>query len=303
MSNQQPLGNIYLVFWNLGVKDQPTVSDVRDRLSACNLVRERAADVPATTALRRAADSLRSKEIEAKTFTSKLTNRPRVQIDAISEDEGRLRRNFVGQYELDEQDFPVHVSGKELDVFLPAFESALTHYTGADISKAIQAILEEDGLGAFSPRKGGGVYFVPVKPDAADLLERIARFADSVQVRFLTYTVPDTAAQRAEIADAIANSYLAEIQAHGEAIAAYNLDTKPGIVSNRKESLELTDSAMSRLAGLMNGRYSELQAEIAKLSTKIGELQAALAASLQAAQEANPLQGRRRIVPNVSASS
>ena len=125
-----------------------------------------------------------------------------------------------------------------------------THYTGADLSKVIQAILTEDGLGAFQPRKGGGVYFVPVKPEAADLLDRIAKFAEAVQVRFLTYTVPDTAAQRQEIAEAIAVAFFAEVAQHAECVVGYDLTTKGGIIENRKEAIEATMKQMDKLRGL-----------------------------------------------------
>jgi hypothetical protein len=290
------LGNIYLAFWNLDVKDPPHVNAVRDCLSANNLSRDRAADVPAVTALRRAVDALKSKTIEAKTFTCKASGLSRAQIDEVTEDEGRLRRRFIGQYELSKDGQPRHISGDDLADFWPAFEQASAHYTGADISKVIQAILTEDGLGAFSPRKGAGVYFVPVKPEAADLLERISRFAEAVSVRFLTYSVPDTSAQRTEIANAIAASYLAEIALHAEYVAGYDVDTKGGIIANRREALEATASAMNRLQGLMNGRYAEMTSEIDGLRVKLDTLVSERAASLAIAQQAHQLSGGRRIV-------
>ena len=125
---------------------------MRERLRNNDLNSERANDVPSATAFRRAADAIRSKEVEAKTWTCKGTGRPRVQIDSIGEEDGRLRRSFVGQYELSLEDVPVHIAGQELPEFVPAFDAAISHYTRADISKVIQAILTEDGLGATRPQ-------------------------------------------------------------------------------------------------------------------------------------------------------
>lgn len=300
----QPLSNIYLAFWNLAVKEPPHVDEVRASLVRNNLAAERAADVPASTAMRRAADTFRTKETEAKCFTSRTTERVRAQIDDIFEEEGKLRRKFSSLYELDENDRPEHLDGKDLEGFHEAFENASTHYTGSDLSKVIQNILEEDGLGAYSPRKGGGVYFVPVKAEASDLLSRIEKFAESVQVRFLTYTVPDTAAQREEIAEAIAQTYTDEIHVHAEAIAAYSKETKAGIVDNRRESLQSTLAQMQRLQGLMNGRYHALATLILDLQNRLTvldvEIQTHQAEQQQEAQKVaqqQRQQGGRRIVP------
>src|SRR5262245_54036803 len=142
---RQELSNVYLAFWNLACKEPFLVSAVRERLQVQNLKPERAQDLPASTAFRRAVEAVRSKEVEAKTWTCKQNGRVRAQFDSIAEDEGRLRRTFVGQYELEEEK-PVHIAGQELPEFIPAFEQASIHYTGADISRVIQAILEKDGL-------------------------------------------------------------------------------------------------------------------------------------------------------------
>jgi hypothetical protein len=113
-----------------------------------------------------------------------------------------------------------------LDRLQEGFRQTSVTYTWADVSKVIQAILTKDGLGAYSPRKAGGVYFAPVNPAATDLLDRIERFATALGVRFLRYQVPDTDAQRAEIADAISAGVMVEINAHADAIGGYS--EKPG---------------------------------------------------------------------------
>jgi hypothetical protein len=299
----ETLPNIYLCLWNLAVKEPVKVTLARELLVANNLKAERAADIPATTALRRAVDTFKTKETEAKCWTSQETSQTRAQIDELYEEDGKLRRRFLSQYELDDDDRPRHLSGKELDGFVVAFDQASEHYTGADLSKIIQNILTEDGLGTYSPRKGGAVYFVPVKPEATDLLERIERFCRAVSINFLTYSVPDTAAQREEIANAIAASYIDEIGQHAEAIAGYSADTKAGIVSNRRDALAATSAHMAKLASLMNGRRVELQNEIDGLAIKLMVVEREIAG--RQAQEANIRQqeaesrrqgGGRRIV-------
>ena len=79
--NASPLSNVFLAFWNLDVKEPVRVSAVREILAANNLNPERAADVQPSTALRRAVESLRSKEQEAKCWTSKETQKVRAQVD------------------------------------------------------------------------------------------------------------------------------------------------------------------------------------------------------------------------------
>ena len=127
----EELKNIYLVFWNPYVETPLTLSEVRERLVRNNLNPERAAEVAASTAMRRAADVVKSKAIEAKTFTCRESNLVRTQIDRIDEDNGRLRRAFMAQYELDANDYPRHIAGEELAEFVPAFDQAKSHYTGA----------------------------------------------------------------------------------------------------------------------------------------------------------------------------
>ena len=131
----QELKNTYLAFWNLACKEPVKVSDVRDRLAANGLKRERAQDVPAGTGMRRAADAVKSKTVETKTFTCKESGRVRTQVDSLTEENGRLRRDFVGQYELDENDVPVHIAGKELPA-LQERRGCKTHSAGNEFAQA-----------------------------------------------------------------------------------------------------------------------------------------------------------------------
>lgn len=311
----QNLPNVSLVFWNLDVKTPPHLDAVRAALTENGLDQTRAAEIPSTTAFQRAASATKSKTIEAKTFTSKESGRPRCQIEELTEQDGRLRRSFIGQWELDETtDTPRIIAGTPSDDFRASFENAKTHYAGADISKVIQNILTKDGLGAYSPRKNGGVYFVPVAPTAADLLQKIERFADALSVRFLVYAVPDTSSQREEIADAIAAHFLDSIAAHANAIAGYNAETRPGIIENRRAAIQQTDTDMAKLRPLMNGRFATCRDEMRRLLARLSELDAAIvaeterqanaereriAAEERAAQEAQDnarVEGRRQIV-------
>lgn len=280
-----PLPNISLVFWNLDVKEPPHVDTVRDALRSNGLPEERAADIAPSTAFSRAAQTFKTKETEAKTYTSKETGRPRAQLDTLTEEDGRLRRAFLASFELDEDETPRHVAGASVDTFENAFNMARTHYTGADISKTIQAILKDDGLGAYSPRKNGGVYFVPVAPTAADLLSRIEKFAAALSVRFLVYSVPDTDSQRAEIADAICDAFGQEIDQHASAAAEYTTATRPGILENRRTSIQATYEAMGRLRNLMNGRYSLLQDRLRDALKRIHDIETARAAEEDAERE------------------
>jgi tRNA(Ser,Leu) C12 N-acetylase TAN1 len=293
------LKDIYLVFWNLDVKELPSVADVRDGLTRNSLAPERAGDISASTAMRRAAESIRDKTSEAKTFTSRETNRTRTQIDSIEEQDGRLRRSFVGQYEVDDDDCPQHIAGRPLADFIPAFDHAKSHYSGADLSKVVQAILEKDGLGAFSPKKYGGVYFVPVKPEAADLLDRIARFTETFGVRFLTYTIPDTSAQREEIAEAIANTYADQIAEHASAIASYTVDTLTFVFTNRHEAIKATEKGMAKLQNLMNGRYAESVRRLEELAASLVDLENRQTAHRADVAREQRQAGGRRILTNV----
>ena len=78
-------------------------------------------------------------------------------------------------------------------------------------------------------------------------------------MRFLVYAVPDTSAQREEIADAIAQSYRDEISQHRDAIKDYTWETKTFVFTNRHEAIKATAAHMEKLRGLMNGRYDEFR--------------------------------------------
>ncbi len=298
------LSNIELVYWNLP-EDPPTVADTREQLTLFGFDQERADDISEATAFRRAAAELAGSDTLVRCWKRKKDKALTVQIDSESEDEeGFLRRERISVYALVRSDpakedlplKPSHVRGKELS-FADAFAVAQQQYTGADVSKVIQAILAKDGLGSYSPRKGGAVYFVPVRPETPDLLNRLEAFSRAVSVRFLRYQVPDLAAQREEIAAAVEASLAADLDAHAAAIEAYHAETRPGVLENRSESITHTQETIGKLANLLGEHVELLTVRIAALRTqlaaKIEIVEAAKAAAEAVAKQTRP---SRRIV-------
>ena len=297
MSNM--LSNCELTFWNSERTDPPTVDAVRSHLSANGLNPQRAPDVSESTAFRRACDSFRSKELTVRPFVRKADSVLCCQFDKEIQDEGRLSRQLIAVHSLVvgeiavtiECDRGTHVYGIE-----EAYMVARNHYTSNDVSKVIQAILDKDGLGAYTPKKNGGVYFVPVKPEAADLLTRIERFASALSVRFLRYQIPDTGVQREEIADAIGQSFADEITTHAEAIAEYSDGTKLGVIENRRTAIQATDASMNRLRTLMGGRYNHCRDQMRELLLQLAEVEKAIVASQNESANQIPEPAGRRIL-------
>jgi hypothetical protein len=276
------LANVELCFWNLDAGDPPRVSVVRERLADHDLNPERAPDVAPATAFRRAVEAARSKEVLARVYTRQTDSLLCAQLDLERQEGHGLQRRRLAIYQLEEGVVRL-VEGAEQDGLHDNYAAARATYTWADVSKVIQAILLKDGLGAYSPRKSGGVYFVPVKPEAADLLARIERFAGSLGVRFLRYQVPDTEAQRHEIADAIAHSFEDELAAHEAAIAGYTPETRPGVVQNRRLAVAQTAALMERLQPLLvpggiHGRVAQLLVKVHQLGVQLDAVEAAIAA-------------------------
>ncbi len=294
--SENVLNNVSLCFWNLE-NATPTVAQAREALSANNLNPERAEDVPASTAFRRAGRNVFEKDHAAKFWQRKLDNCLTVQIDKVEENgDGRLHREFVSVYAL-ENDLPTYVCGKRLDAFAVAYEDALGQYIGSDVSRIIQDVLTKDGLGAYSPRKGGAVYFVPVLPDTPDLLARIEGFSAAVGVRFLKYAIPDVVAQREEIGLAIGDSLVGDLGEHAAAIAKYTNETKLGHLVNRREFITHTETMIGKLRHLLVGRAAIfLVEEISRLrkavDAKQAEIEAHQAEVENQVRQANPV-GRR----------
>jgi len=265
------LSNVELIFWNLG-ESAPDVYQARASLAAADLNHNHAENVPPSTAFRRAAKALAGKDTLARFWTRKSDGVLCVQIDSERENgDGRLHRDTLAVYALC-GDLPQLVNGMPIDNMAEAYQAATRQYTGGDVSKIIQDILTKDGLGAYSPRKTGGVYFVPTDRGAPHLLPRVEQFAEAVGIRLLRYQIPDTGAQRDEIAQAVADSINLDLDGHGEAIAAYTTDTKAGHVANRREAINSTEALIERLAHLLGAKTFDLRSRIADLRAKLDDL-------------------------------
>jgi hypothetical protein len=267
--------------------EPPTVNLTRLALEQYQFSVERAADIPGTTAFRRAIKALESDTHKTVCWHDR-TGATYGQMDELLPDEARMTRRRVAgwKHTTDEHGGDI-IEGDSLD----GFDAARRVYTWADVTKVIQSVLTQDGLGAFTPRRAGGIYFVPVR--SKSLLDQLAAFCSAVGVNLLRYDIPDTAGQRAEIAEAIVASLTADLDQHAEAIAAYDADTRAGIVENRRVSVQQTAQLLSRLAHLINGRLPEIQTRISAL---FADLDRAAAQIEQAREQARFSGPARRIV-------
>lgn len=291
--SSQTLSNVELVFWNLGGDQARSVATARHALSVNGLNVDRAEYVPDSTAFRRAVKHFADgKETLVRFWTRKTDSVLCAQIDRENENgDGKLHREYRGRAELHSEGVIDYVGDGNGLALSTQFEEAKRNYTGADISKVLMDVITKDGLGAYSPRKNGGVYFVPVRPDAQDLLDRIGNFCNAMGVRFLRYQIPDTGEQRAEVAQAVADSLGMDLEAHAAAIAAYTPDTKLGHLDNRAEAIAYTASMVTKLWHLIPSQATDLNARIAKLREDLGKARATIEAQLAAKAPA-----RRRIV-------
>jgi hypothetical protein len=272
------LNNVELVMYTpMQDATPPTVAHMRDALAHHGFKRERADDVPDSTAFRRAVKNKEDKEHKATVWQN---GKLRGQLDRLEpQDDGTIRRVWIGKWSMDENGFVD--GGLEVAPFRE-------RYVWADISGIIQEILKRDGLGAYTPRRAGGIYFVPVSN--ADLLDRLEQCCSSIGLSLLRYQVPDTSAQRSEVADAIATSLLADCDAHAEAIAGYSPETtKGGIVANRLEAVSQTGALANRLTPHLGDRAAPIFERIVALVAQAN----AVAAAIQAYR---PVSGGRRIV-------
>lgn len=296
------LTNVELIMWNLpgGEGAHPTTQTVKEHMSANGMNPDRAAPIPDSTAFRRAADGLRDKSTLVRCYDRKNDDGkgklPACQIDRETQTEDGLDRARIGTYIMATDSTGAGIvmghHGADMETktkLREAFDIARVTYTWGDCSKAIQEVLTKDGLGAYSPRKSGGVYFAPVNPQATDLLDRLDRFASALGIRFLRYTVPDTQSQRAEVADALALGISGEIETHAQAIATYSTETRPGIIENRLEAITATETLTGRLAALLGTKAEELNQRTQALRTLAQT-------ALEVAQQARPAHAGRRIV-------
>lgn len=298
------LENVELCMWSLPDGDGPAVATVRGRLIESGLRPERAADVADTTAFRRAVgqitDELTTKEEPHKaTFFNRKKDQVLCgQIDRIvlDADNKYVEREHISHYELQpvgegksKTFFPATTAGIGNGI-APAYQHAKEQYTWGDVSKVIHEILKRDGLGAYTPRKGGAVYFVPLGA-ASQLLDQLEGMAKDLGITFLRFKIPDNQGQRLEIAEAIKASILRDCQEHRDAINAYTVDTLEVHFDNRAEAINGTRALLRKITGfLIAGQLIDLNSELDALES----LNAAALARAKEHQASTPR--RRRIV-------
>lgn len=276
--------NVTLALWNMPpakeVEFRPTIMETRQKLSDNGIPDKYAEDIADTTAFRRAADQCRAPDIEARCFKG-ADGELYCQIDKLApesdSESAKLKRTRQGVWK-HTVGGPVRVSGYDYtthDLLTLEYETAKTTYEYADIGRMLMQILTKEGLGIYSPRKAGGVYFVPTDAMCRSLLNRVAAFCTAMSVDFLRYAVPDTESQRHAIGDAIAAGIGVDIAAHREAIEGYSVATRPEAIQNRRHLMAQTAQLLVRLSGYLNGhavafgrQLDELEQQMQTLETE-----------------------------------
>lgn len=286
------ISGVELAMWT-PAHDAPRVRDVADAMETYGFQRERAENVPEETAFRRAIGSLEvaadkktgANATKATFWRSQPDKVLHGQLDELIVQDDRVKRETLASWSMAENGDAIRQTGY-VNIDPAPFRE---NYTWADVSKVIQTVLTKDGLGAYTPKKSGGVYFVPVA--SVELLDRLERAAGAFGLNFIRFQVPDTHAARMEVADAIFANMQAAIEEHRAAIASYQeAVTKPGIVRNRIEALAITRGLIRRVAGHLAGRDTEL-------NTQIDALAEACDKSLTAIEAYRPaVAGKRQIM-------
>jgi hypothetical protein len=270
------LSQIELVFWNLPEGDGIPLNRIKELLASVDIPTKYAPALSAQSSFRRAIDSL-GKEYDSKLFRPKGAHRSgdlHVQIDRIGEYNGqKLERATLGVYRLSHYgqiSWASPESSEELFQKLRTlYQHHLSHCMFRDMSGVISDVLVGEGLGAYSPRRAGGVYFVPV---ASTLLDKVERFCQALGIRFLRYTVPDTVAQRGEIMDAVSEKMAEYLAEHEKAIADYTPTTRPEIFAERRRLIQETVALIGKLEAFLNGHASELLAKAQSLQSALSAL-------------------------------
>lgn len=269
----QVMSNIELCLWNSGSGEPPTVSAVRTALYSASLSESHAEDIPSTTAFRRACNKLTKKEMLTRVF--KKNEDLHVQFDKESISGDGLGRQLIGVYRC-HPTLAVRRVGYESDTGMEyqlqeQFDFCRQNYEWADVSVVIQNIIKKCGLGAYSPRKAGGIYFMPANPDRPALLDQMERFCTQIDVRFLRYAVPDTDSQRSEIMDAVSAGIEQDIVAHETTVQDYS-DPSTATIDRRTNAIDSTRHLMGRLEGLLGNRFQPLVDRLEFLKTRLNEL-------------------------------
>lgn len=295
------LSNVRLVYWALDGGDDGidvSIVDAKSYLESASLKRDRAEEIAESTAFRRAVAKVTGKvpgterTLFPRFWTRKTDGMLTVKIMQQEQNEsGKLDVSDYAEYELTEQSGVRQINGPN-DQYVrlrASYNHATNHYNASDVTKIIQKVLVEDGLGAYPCKPNGGVYFVPLRPGAEDMLTKLTNFCRDCGTRFLTYDVPDIASQREEIAAAAFRSITSDLDIHATAIVAYGAETKKGILENRRTSLTATAELVTSLSSLLNGKATELQA-------RITELRGMVDAKEKLINEAKKQRGPKRVI-------
>ena len=290
------LNNVELVMLRLPKCDETPINRVADLLEMHGFSRDRAETIPSTTAFRRAVAKMRdgAENLAAYCWTAKADKVLRGQLDSITETPNGIVRERLCAWHLAE-------SGPETDYgveeLMSHYDAALSHYTRADIGAIVRRVIDTDGLGAYNPKDEDGcvkgVYFVPVRPDAQDFLTRLEAFSSSVGLRLLRYSIPDTDAQKQEIAGAIASSLWVDLHDQIESIKQYSSDTREGILDNRAAMLDAAESNAERMRDWLGTNIGRIRTALANART---ELDAARQRIIDAQAAIHVPTGGRRIV-------
>jgi hypothetical protein len=284
-----------------GDKIDLEITAARAALSDNGLKPERAEDIKKSSAFRRAIGRNCGKipettiVLKPRIWTRKKDSVLTAKIYKHQEDEyGHDVAEDHAEYELVE-DVVRQISGDydEFRKVRDTYNHAADHYVGGDIWRIIKAILEQDGLGAYACKPNGGVYFIPLRPGAEDMINKLEGFCDSIGVQFMQHDIPDVTRQRDQIAAQVAVSLTVELDAHATAIAGYGEVTKQGVVENRREAIGKTAQLITSLSGILNGKAAQLQERIAVLIASCNAKDAEIEAAVEARRKLGPA---RRIV-------
>ena len=274
------LPHVEVIMWNLGNGSPPSVSHVRQSLEANGLDVSRLSDIANSTAFRRAAVELRSDDVSTTLFTKKHVvgsvefDTVAVQVDRsrhYSESSQRLESDKAGVYLLDDrsEDEEVHILPCTWDscpLILSELRSSYVSFRHncqwGDLSTVLNAILKKDGMGTYSPRKAGGVYFCPLNQTLPDLMDRVEQFSIETGVSLVRLGVPDTGAARRMVRDSIADAMLVELRDHKSAIENYSEDTRSNTFVDRRASMAGTLSAVYRMESLLGDSVAPLRGMI-----------------------------------------
>lgn len=293
----ETLNDMKLVMWNMPpakeVEFRPSISATRDKLHDAELPQKYAEDIADTTAFRRATAQCRAPDIESRCFKG-ADDQLYCQIDQLApesdNESAKLKRTTKGVWK-HTVNGPMRVRGYDHvthDLIALEYETAKTTYEYADIGRMLQQIITKEGLGIYSPRKAGGIYFVPTDAACRGLLDKLETFCASIEVRLLQYSVPDTIGQRHEVAEAIAAGISVDVAAHREAIEAYSVSTRPESFQNRRNLMAQTAQLLIRLSTYLNGHAIEFGRQLDELEQSLK--------TLEADQAAHVPSGRRVLV-------